>query len=154
MRNWTDSGIARLICWSAAGCWLVAWFLPAIEGYPGWAAFRAALAGPFRENFPLRGDDSVPQVLSALTNVVFVVLLVYWQRGLVSRPTLFLKIAIACLLVDLYWLVQMLRAGERSVLLAGYYVWLLAFLLLVALGAISVVSARRTSKTPTGDTPA
>ena len=67
---------------------------------------------------------------------------------------MFLKVAIACLLLNLYWLVQMLRAGEYAGLLAGYYVWLLAFALLIVLGAISVVSARRTSRTPTGDTPA
>ena len=133
---------------------MLAWFLPAVEGYPGWAAFRAALAAPFRTDFPVRGDDVVPQVLSALTNVVFVVLFANWQRRQVTRPTLFLKIAIACLLLNLYWLVQMLRAGEHHVLLAGYYVWLAAFALMVTLGILTVVSARRTSKTPTAGTPA
>ena len=56
--------------------------------------------------------------------------------------------------MDLYWLVEALRAGEAASLLIGYYVWLVAFALLVALGAVSVVSARRTSKTPTAGTPA
>ena len=41
---------------------------------PGWAAFRAAISGPFRDTFPVGGEDAVPQVLSALTNVVFVVM--------------------------------------------------------------------------------
>ena len=144
----------QLLGWAAAACWFLAWFLPVVDGYAGWAAFRAALAAPFRRDFPVRGDDVVPQVLSALTNVVFVVLFANWQRGQVTRPLLFLKVAIACLLLDLYWLVQMLRAGERTALLAGYYVWLGAFALLVALGVLTVVSARRTSRTPTGGTPA
>ena len=42
----------------------------------------------------------------------------------------------------------------RARLLIGYYVWLAAFALLVAVGALNVVSVRRTSKTPTAGTPA
>ena len=71
-----------------------------------------------------------------------------------ARPSMFLKLAIACLLLNLYWPVWMLRAGELRALQMGYYVWLAAFALLVALGALNVVSTRRTSRTPTGDTPA
>src|SRR4051812_8051783 len=149
-----DNRMMQLVGWSAAGCWLLAWFLPVVDGYSGWAAFRIALEAPFRREFPVRGDDVVPQVLSALTNVVFVVLFANWQRRQVTRPSLFLKIAIACLLLNLYWLVEMLRAGERSALLAGYYVWLAAFALMVTLGILTVVSGRRTSKTPTAGTPA
>ena len=154
MPHHPDTRLKKLIGWSAAVCWCVAWFLPVVEGYAGWAAFRAALEAPFRQDFPVRGDDVVPQILSALTNVVFVVLFANWQRGQVTRPTLFLKVAIACLLLNLYWLVEMLRAGERTALLPGYYVWLAAFALVVALGILTVVSARRTSRTPTGGTPA
>jgi len=142
------------LAWAAALCWIAAWFLPVIEDYSGWAAFRAALGGPFRDPFPVGGEEAVPQVLSALTNVVFALMFVTWLRARLSQPVLFLKIAIACLLLNCYWLVQMLRAGKASGLLVGYYVWLAAFALLVAVGAISVVSARRTSKTPTAGTPA
>ena len=46
------------------------------------------------------------------------------------------------------------RAGELGELMVGYYAWLAAFLLLVALAAVIASSARRTSRTPTGDTPA
>jgi hypothetical protein len=146
--------VMQMVGWTAAACWLVAWFLPVVDGYPGWAAFRAALEAPVRHDFPVRGDDVVPQVLSALSNVAFVVLFANWQRGQVTRPMLFLKVAVACLLLNLYWPVQMLRAGERDALLVGYYVWLAAFALMVALGILSVVSARRTSRRPTADTPA
>ena len=154
MRGSTDNRVMQLLGWSAAACWCVAWFLPVVEGYAGWAAFRAALEAPFRHSIAMRGEDLVPQLLSALTNVVFVVLFANWQRGQVTRPALFLKVAIACLLLNLYWLVEMLRAGEHDALLVGYYVWLAAFALVVALGILTVVSARRTSRTPTAGTPA
>jgi hypothetical protein len=154
MRGSTDNRVMQLLGWSAAACWCVAWFLPVVEGYAGWAAFRAALEAPFRHSIAMRGEDLVPQLLSALTNVVFVVLFANWQRGQVTRPALFLKVAIACLLLNLYWLVEMLRAGEHDALLVGYYVWLAAFALMVTLGILSVVSSRRTSRTPTAGTPA
>lgn len=153
MQSPTDP-VTRLLGWGAVACWLISWFLPVVEGYPGWAAFYTALTGPFRPDFPVRGDDSVPQLLSALTNGVFFIQVVQWLRGQMPRPSMFLKISIACLVCNLYWLVAMLRAGERSALLAGYYLWLAAFALLVAAGVIRAVSARRTSRTPTGGTPA
>lgn len=143
-----------LLGWAALLCWVSAWFLPVMDGYSGWSAFRAALLGPFRESFPVRGTDAAPQVLSALTNLVFVLLFLAWRRGQVTRPPLFLKIALACLLVNCYWLVEMLRAGVRDALLPGYYLWLAAFALLTALGGVIVVSTRRTSRTPTAGTPA
>jgi hypothetical protein len=145
---------ARVLAAGAAICWIASWFLPVIENYPGWAAFRAALAGPFTEGYPGRGPDSIPQVFSALTNVGFVILLYLWYRGRAARPAMFLKVALVCLLINLYWPVQMWRAGVRDGLLAGYYAWLAAFVLLLALAVVNAVSGRRTSRTPTGGTPA
>jgi len=139
---------------AAATCWLASWFLPVVPDYAGWEAFRAALSGPFRASFPVSGEDAIAQVLSALTNVAFVALFWNWWRGRALRASLFTKFSIICLLLNLYWLVQMLRAGESRGLQAGYYVWLAAFALLVAVGVLNVVSARRTSRTPTGGTPA
>ena len=152
MRGSTDNRVMQLLGWSAAACWCVAWFLPVVEGYAGWAAFRAALEAPFRHSIAMRGEDLVPQLLSALTNVVFVVLFANWQRGQVTRPALFLKVAIACLLLNLYWLVEMLRAGEHDALLVGYYVWLAAFALMLAAAALTASASRRTSTTPTAGT--
>jgi len=146
--------LQRLLVMAAVGLWLLSWVLPVMEGYPGWAAFRATLYGPFRPDFPVRGEDAALQILSAATNLVFVMLVLAWWRRRVTRPVVFLKVALLCLLVDLYWLVEMLRAGERDGLRVGYYAWLASFALLVALGAVSAVSARRTSKTPTDGTPA
>ena len=144
---------ARILAGSALACWTCAWFLPVLGDYSGWDAFDAALQGPFRDRFPTRGEDAIAQLLSALTNVAFVALFMLYLMG-ISRPSLYLKLALLCLLIDLYWLVEAMRAGEGASLLIGYYVWLAAFAQLVALGAVSVVSARRTSKTPTADTPA
>jgi hypothetical protein len=145
---------ARILAACALLCWTAAWFLPVIEHYAGWAAFRAALAGPFKEGYPGRGQESIPQLLSALTNVVFVVMLYLWHRGRVRNVAIYLKVAITCVLVNLYWPVQMLRAGVRDGLLIGYYLWLAAFVLLLALAVVTAVSGRRTSRTPMGDTPA
>jgi len=146
--------VSRILGWLAAACWLAAWFLPVVDGYPGWAAFRAAITGPFRDPFPVGGEESVPQVFSALTNVAFVLLFLAWVRRRTGRATMFLKLCLVCLIANLYWLVQMLRAGENRGLLAGYYVWLAAFALLLAVAVLNVASARRTSRTPTAGTPA
>jgi hypothetical protein len=145
---------ARCLAAAALLCWIAAWFLPVIPDFPGWAAFRAALAGPFNEAYPRRGPDSIPQVLSALTNVAFVILLQAWYRSAIRNPGMFLRVAIACVLLNLYWPMQAWREGELGSLLAGYYVWLAAFVLLLALGVFNAVSARRTSRTPTDGTPA
>jgi hypothetical protein len=145
---------ARLLAAGAALCWLASWFLPVIEHYHGWAAFRAALAGPFNEGYPGRGQDSIPQLLSALTNVAFVIMVYAWYRGRVRNTAMYLKVAILCLLLNLYWPVQMLRAGIRDGLLVGFYLWLAAFALLLALAIVIAVSGRRTSRTPTDGTPA
>ena len=141
--HYLTTKIERWLAWAAALCWIAAWFLPVIEDYSGWAAFRAALGGPFRDPFPVGGEEAVPQVLSALTNVVFALMFMTWLRARLTQPVLFLKIAIACLLLNSYWLVQMLRAGEASGLLSGYYVWLLAFLLLNVVGTLRVLRARK-----------
>jgi len=143
----------RILAWCALACWLASWFLPVLDDHSGWAAFRAAIEGPFRDPFPTRGEDAIAQFLSALTNVGFVALFLHWIRGRVARPWLFAKLALFCLVLNLYWLVESIRAGESRALLAGYYAWLAAFALLVASGAISAVSDRRTSKTPTAGTP-
>ena len=143
--------IERILAWCALACWLASWFLPVLDDYTGWAAFLAALEGPFRDPFPTRGEDAIAQFLSALTNLAFAALFLHWIRGRVTRPRLFAKLALFCLVLNLYWLVESIRAGESRALLAGYYVWLAAFALLVASGAISAVPDR-TSKTPTAGT--
>jgi len=135
------AGSHRNLAWLAGACFVAGWFLPAAPEVPGWMAFRYALAPvwPYGSGSAEGIEDVVPQVLSALTNVVFALMFVTWLRARLSQPVLFLKIAIACLLLNCYWLVQMLRAGKASGLLVGYYVWLAAFALLVALAACLVL---------------
>jgi hypothetical protein len=145
--------LPRILAWLAAAAWLAAWFLPVIDGYPGWAAFRAAIEGPFRHTFPTAPEDAIPQVFSALTNVAFLIMFALVICDRVVHPKRFLQSAVICLVLDLYWLVQVVRANELKGLLIGYYFWLGAFALMVAIGTLSVVSSRRTSRTPTAGTP-
>ena len=131
----------QLLGWAAAVCWLLSWFLPVVEDYPGWAAFSTVLGAVFRGAFLTNAEDSIPQVFSALTNVAFAVLFALWVRDRVTRPALFLKVALACLLINFYWLVEALRDDHAGDLLAGYYLWLMAFALLLALGVLMAGSA-------------
>jgi len=147
------SPLQRFLARSALAAWLASWFLPVIDGYPGWAAFRAALEAPFRHTFPTAPEDAIPQLFSALTNLAFPIMYFLLMRNRVEHARRFLQGAIICLVLDLYWLVQIARANELEKLLAGYYAWVGAFALLVVVGAISVVSSRRTSRTPTAGTP-
>ncbi|MEO8061346.1 MAG: hypothetical protein ABI821_01220 [Pseudomonadota bacterium] len=133
--------------------WLSSWFLPVVDGYPGWAAFRAAIEGPFRHTFPTAPEDAIPQVFSALTNIAFPLLCFLLIRNRIKNARLFLRAAIICLVLNLYWLVQLARANELEKLLAGYYLWVAAFALLVVSGTVNVFSGRRTSRTPTAGTP-
>jgi hypothetical protein len=136
----------RVLAGFAAACWLASWFLPVLDNGAGWRAFMAALSHQGGRSW----DDAAPQIMSALTNVVFVAMfaLLWFER--VPRPMLFIKIAVACFIINLYWLVQLVRVGEASGLRIGYYAWLLAFALLI----VSGVSIHRTSRTPTAGTPA
>ena len=138
------AGILRTLGWLAAACFVAAWFLPVAAEVPGWMAFRYALAPLWPYGSPGAGsvEDAVPQVLSALTNLVFVVMLAQLVLGKVSRPALWLRVAIACFVLDLYWLVQMFRDGSGRPLLIGYYAWLMAFALLIVIGALRMRSMR------------
>jgi hypothetical protein len=136
---------ARNLGWFAAACFVAGWFLPAAAEIPGWMAFRYAFSPvwPYSSSAPQGGEDAVPQVLSALSNVVFVVMVTQLVAGNVKRPGLYLRVAIACFVLNLYWFVQMLRDGSAGELLIGYYVWLAAFALLVIVGWMLLRDARR-----------
>jgi hypothetical protein len=146
--------IPALAC-LAALAFLSSWFLPVLEDVPGWMAFRYALAPmvPFRDALAMPWEENVPQVLSALTNVVFMVLAALWVARQMFRPGLFVRIALACLLLNLYWLVKAWRDNGLADLRYGYYVWLSAFALLLAVAVLTAFEARRTSRTPTAGKP-
>lgn len=118
-------------------------------------AFRYALAPlvPYSAAGELTWEDSVPQVLSALTNVVFTILFVLWLTKQAVRPGLFVRITIVCFVLNLYWLVTAWREHQVSDLLWGYYVWLAAFAELLGVAVLSAFASRRTSTIPTAGTP-
>jgi hypothetical protein len=147
--------LALVVGWTAAAAFLASWFLPVIKDVPGWMAFRYALAPlvPYRDAGAVTWEDSAPQVMSALTNVVFIILFVLWQLNQTVRSGLFVRIAIACFVLNLYWFVTAWRGDDVRDLLVGYYVWLAAFALMLALAILIASSSRRTSKTPTAAMP-
>ena len=117
-------------------------------------AFRYALSPlvPYSAASELTWEDSVPQVLSALTNVVFVILIALWVARQMMRPGLFVRISIACFVLNLYWFVKAWREHDLRDLLIGYYVWLFAFALLLGVAILNAVASRRTSTTPRAGT--
>jgi hypothetical protein len=130
----TKSKLIFALAGTAAAAFTASWFLPVLEGVPGWMAFRYALAPlvPFRDAGTIGWEDSAPQVMSALTNVVFVILFVLWALKQSPRVGMFVRITLACWLLNLYWFVKAWREGGLGDLLSGYYVWQAAFALLLA----------------------
>jgi len=147
--------LTNVLVWTAGAAFAASWFLPVLVDVPGWMAFRYALAPlvPYSDAGALDWDDSVPQVLSALTNVVFIILFALWVTRQHVRPGLLLRMTLACFLLNLYWFVRAWREHDLKDLLVGYYVWEAAFALLLSVAVISVVASRRTSTTPTAGTP-
>ena len=157
MPDATRSPLIAALVYLSAAAFAASWFLPVLDEVPGWMAFRYALAPlvPYREAGNAAWEDNVPQVLSALTNVVYVILLVLWQVGQMFRPGLFVRVALACLLLDLYWFVLAWRdANGLSELLYGYYVWMAAFALMLAAAVLTAFASRRTSRIPRDGRPA
>ena len=147
--------LSKILAWTAAAAFAASWFLPVLDDVPGWMAFRYALAPlvPFRDAGNIAWDESAPQVMSSFTNVVFIILFGLWASNQAVRPGLFVRIAIACFVLNLYWLVSAWREHGLHDLLIGYYMWLAAFALLLATAALIAYASRQTSKTPTDDRP-
>ena len=155
LQDQTQSKVIAGLAWGAAVLFSASWFLPVLVGVPGWMAFRYALAPlvPFQDAGAIGWEDSVPQVMSALTNVVFVILFGLWATNQSPRPAMFVRIALVCFLINLYWFVNAWRENGLKDLLAGYYVWQAAFALLFGVAVLIAYANRRTSKTPTAGTP-
>ena len=151
----SQSRLTQALAWTAAALFTASWFLPVLEDVPGWMAFRYALSPliPYRGLGETGWGDAAPQVMSALTNVVFVILFVLWAIGQNPRPGMFVRIALACFLINLYWFVNIWRDDALEDLLFGYYAWMAAFALLLSVAILISFSNRRTSKTPTAGTP-
>jgi hypothetical protein len=140
--------------WTAGAAFAASWFMPVLPDIPGWMAFRHALAVlvPYGDAVDLPWDESAPQAMSALTNVVFVILFALRVAKQAVRPGLFVRIAIACFVLNLYWFVTAWRANGVNDLMIGYYVWLASFGLLLGAAILTAVASRRTSTTPTAGT--
>jgi len=148
--------LTGVLAWTAAALFVASWFLPVLEGVPGWMAFRYALAPlvPFRDAAQsMAWEDAVPHTLSALTNLVFAIVFVLWAIGQSPRPGMFVRITLACCLLNLYWFVSAWRDDSLEDLLSGYYAWLAAFTLMLIVAILTASAGRRTSKTPTAGTP-
>jgi hypothetical protein len=149
----THTNLTKTLAWSAAALFAASWFLPVLKELPGWMAFRYALAPliPFRgrDGASVGWEDSAPQLMSALTNVVFIILFALWATRQSPRPGLFVRIALACFLLNLYWFVTAWRDDSLADLLPGYYVWLAAFALLLAVAGVIASAGRRRSKPST-----
>jgi len=145
----------NVLVWTATAAFAASWFLPVLPDVPGWMAFRYAFAPivPYAAAGELTLEDSVPHVLSALTNLVFVVLAALWLTRQYMRPGTFVRISLACFLLNLYWLVKAVREDGLRDLLIGYYAWELAFAMLLGVAITVAVASRRTSTTPTAGTP-
>jgi hypothetical protein len=144
-----------LMVWTASSAFAASWFMPVLEDVPGWMAFRYSLSPliPYGGVSNLSADDSVPQVLSGLTNVVFIVMAALWITNQRMRTGLFVRISLACFLLNLYWPVKAIREGGLRDILFGYYVWEAAFALMLGAAVMAAVAGRRTSTTPTAGTP-
>lgn len=144
------------LAWLAAVAFLASWFLPVLDDVPGWMAFRYALAPlvPYRNAGNEAWEDNAIHVLSALTNVMFLVLFGLWLARQMFRPGMFVRLTLACLLINLYWLVVALRDAQGlSELRVGYYLWLAAFVLFFAVAVLTAYASRRTSRTPMAGRP-
>ncbi len=151
-----NSRTLNTLAWLAAAAFLASWFLPVLDDVPGWMAFRYALAphDPYRNAGTLSWEDNVPQVLSALTNVMFLVMFGLWLAKQMFRPGMFVRVSLACVLLNLYWFVMAWRDSQGlSDLKYGYYVWLMAFVLMFVVAVLNAFASRRTSRTPRDGTP-
>jgi len=126
-----------------AGCaYLLSWFLPVTDGFPGWQAFRASLGPiwPYESSELLPWPYVVVAASGALTNVLFVAVFVdLATRRRLGRVPVVLALAVAAG-INLCWLV--ITGDGRTDLRIGYYLWVCSFLILigaaVSLGAFRV----------------
>jgi hypothetical protein len=120
---------------------LLAWFMPVVDDYVGWQAFRVALSPlwPFEQFHIPPGSLLVLSVASGVTNVLFLLLAAVLVTQPARRAKPVLWIAAAATLVNLHWPISM--GAERDELEAGYFIWVCSFALLT-LAAFFVVRRR------------
>jgi hypothetical protein len=122
---------------------VLGWVLPAISDERGYEAFAFALS-PLWDH---RNFQSEPFALlafivaSALTNVLFVVLVAVLVLGSARRAKAVLWAGAAAALLNLYW--PILLEADRARLEAGYFIWVSSFALLALSAFLAFRSAPR-----------
>lgn len=139
----TGIGAARVTLLAAVIANVLGWLLPAFSDERGWAAFVFALSPLWDyRHFQNEGLGLLAFiVLSALTNVLFVVLAAALALGASRRAKAVLYAAAAATLLNLYW--QILLEDDRGRLQSGYFVWVMSFALLALAAFFELRSAPR-----------
>jgi hypothetical protein len=120
---------------------VLGWVLTAAMGVRGWQAFVLALSPLW--SFADFADEPVwfliLVVASALTNVLFVALVVLHLRG--RKPKAVLWAAAAATLLNLHWVATL--QADRRYLASGYFIWVSSFALLALSAYLRLRPARR-----------
>jgi len=126
----TGIGAPRVTLIAAVIANVLGWLLPAFSDERGWAAFVFALSPLWDyRHFQSEGLGLIAFiVLSALTNVLFVVLAAALAFGPARRAKPVLYAAAAATLLNLYW--PILLEADRGRLEAGFFIWVSSFTLL------------------------
>ena len=130
---------SRAVLIAAVAANLLGWVLPAVQDFRGWSAFGVALS-PIWSAAEFQDEPVwllILMVGSALTNVLFVGLVVGFLRG--GQPKVVLWAAAAATLLDLHWVI--LLESDRRYLQPGYFIWVCSFALL-ALAAFLALRRR------------
>jgi len=121
------------------------WALPVVDDYRGVHAFRVALSPiwPYEEFHVPAGHLVWLSVASALTNVVFIAMAIYlWPRiARAAGSRLAVYVLGAAALLNLHWTFTMQDSGKE--LAAGYYVWVLSFVVLLLAGHPALAARKR-----------
>jgi hypothetical protein len=130
---------------AAAVAHALGWYLPVIQDYRGWQAFRVAFSPVWAfQGFKIEpGGFLLLSVASAATNLLFVVLAVALLSGFGAtrrRALALLWVAAGLTLLDLHWPAS--TRGADVTLESGYFVWVASFALLTLAAYFEVAADR------------
>lgn len=133
----------RVVLLAAIVAHALGWWLPVVDDYRGWQAFRVAMSPlwPY-ERFRIEpGLLLVLSVASALTNALFAALVATLAVGGARRARLVLFGAAGAALLNLHWPISM--GAQRAELADGYFVWVISFVLLTLAALLALRADRR-----------